>query len=229
MTQQRDFSRLEIKFVGDESQVHVLNRWLALRNEGLEERFPGRWVNNVYFDTHDYLAFRQNMGGASDRYKVRYRWYEAHELPAPGALEVKRKRNFFSWKLRFPADTAPCEKSDYWTDVRRKLLAVLPEQAGHWIESNPQPVILNRYYRRYLATPDNAIRLTLDMQNTVYDQRYKPYPNITHAGNMRRTVVLEMKFARSERVRASQLMRGLPLRVSRHSKYVICLRSVQGF
>jgi hypothetical protein len=63
----------------------------------------------------------------------------------------------------------------------------------------------------------------------VYDQRYKPYPNTSRQANISNTIVLELKFARKDRERAAALMQGLPVRVSRNSKYVIGLRSVHGF
>jgi len=61
-------TRLEIKFVADESQEPTLMRWFGLHPAGFTESFPGRWVNNVYFDTYDYLAFRLNTDGASQRH-----------------------------------------------------------------------------------------------------------------------------------------------------------------
>jgi len=222
-------TRLEIKFVADESQEPTLMRWFGLHPAGFTESFPGRWVNNVYFDTYDYLAFRLNTDGASQRHKVRYRWYGQHRLPSVGALEIKCKRNYFGWKHRFTVDDAPCVEGDRWQDVRRKLIFSLPEPARLLFKANPQTVILNRYHRRYLITHDRKVRATIDTMQSNYDQRYKPYPNVEHAANMLRTLIVELKFDRADRARASSIVEGLPVRVSRNSKYVIGVRSVHRF
>lgn len=222
-------ARLEIKFVAHERYARLLSSWFAGHPACFAEPFPARWVNNVYFDTHDYLAFRQNLSGASQRYKVRYRWYGDRDLPARGTLEVKCKRNFYGWKLRYPVEGAPGQEGDRWRDIRRRLSLQLPMAGRTWLEANPQAVILNRYHRRYLVTHDQKVRATIDTHLSVYDQRYKPYPNLRHASNLPGLLVVELKFDRSERERASRLVEGLPLRVSRHSKYVTGVQSVQGY
>jgi len=222
-------ARLEIKFVADERYEQLLESWFAGHPACFAEPFPARWVNNVYFDTYDYLAFRQNLSGASQRYKVRYRWYGEHGLPDRGSLEVKCKRNFYGWKIRYPRDEAPSQAGDRWRDIRRRLAERLPAAGRTWLAANPQPVILNRYHRRYLVTHDQRVRATIDTRLCVYDQRYKPHPNLSHAANLQRLLVVELKFERSERERASRLVEGLPLRVSRHSKYVTGVQSVRGY
>ena len=222
-------ARLEIKFVADEHHAPLLASWFAAHPACFAEPFPARWVNNVYFDTHDYLAFRQNLSGASQRYKIRYRWYGAPDQPGNGTLEVKCKRNFYGWKLRYPDTQALFQHGDRWQAIQRRLAARLPPAGRIWLESNPQPVILNRYHRRYLVTHDQKVRATIDTRLAVCDQRYKPVPNLTRVASTPGLVVVELKFERSERERAARLVEGLPLRVSRHSKYVTGVQSVQGY
>jgi len=222
-------ARLEIKFVAPAHEERLLASWFAGHPACFSEPFPARRVNNVYFDTYDWLAFRQNLSGASQRYKVRYRWYGTSSLPGRGALEVKCKRNFYGWKLRYPVADAPSVEGDRWQEIRRRLSSQLTQAGRTWLDANPQPVILNRYQRRYLVTHDQKVRATIDSQLAVYDQRYKPRPNLWRVSNMPRVIVVELKFDRSERERASRLVEGLPLRVSRHSKYVTGVQSIQGF
>jgi hypothetical protein len=224
-----DQVRREIKFVTDEYHWPAIARWFDLHPAGFIESFPSRWVNSVYFDTHGYLAFRQNLDGASRRNKVRYRWYGQSRLPSAGALEIKCRRNAFGWKHRFEVTEAPWAEGDRWQEVRLKLLSSLPEQARLWLKVNPHPVILNRYYRNYLATHDGKLRATIDTQQCTYDQRYKGRPNVEHAANLPRALVVELKFDRAERKRASSIISGLPVRVARNSKYVIGVRSIHGF
>lgn len=221
-------ARLEIKFVADVRFERLLASWFEGHPACFIEPFPARWVNNAYFDTYDYRAFRENLSGASQRHKLRYRWYGSSTLPRSGTVEVKCKRNFYGWKLRFPVDDVPFRPNDRWRAMRHKLALRLPPEGRLWLEANPQPVIINRYHRRYLVTHDQKVRATIDTQLSVYDQRYKPAPNIRHASNAPDVLVVELKFERSERDRASRLVEGLPLRVSRHSKYVTAVQSIQG-
>jgi len=221
-------ARMEIKFVAMEHELQRLRRWLQVHPAGFRSPYPARRVNNVYFDTYNYFAFSENLSGASARTKLRYRWYGAHDYPDAGTLEVKCKRNYYGWKLLYPSDRAPWEEGDSWRDVRSRLIRLLQPEAALWLRANPQPVILNRYEREYFVSQDGRVRATLDTHQSVYDQRYKPWPNVSRSANLPRTLVMEFKFDRNDRALASHLLQGLPLRVSRNSKYITGVRSVQG-
>ena len=94
-------ARLEIKFASYDVHKPELLKWIASHPARFKTPYPDRKVNNVYFDTYGYDGFVQNLSGGSSRIKVRYRWYGDSVVPAPGTLEVKCKRNYFGWKLRF--------------------------------------------------------------------------------------------------------------------------------
>lgn len=222
-------ARLEIKFSAYESEVDTLRKWLRLHSAGFYSPYPERWVNNVYFDTYEYFAYSENLSGASARTKVRYRWYGQFDYPYSGTLEIKCKRNYFGWKLRFRAKKPPATKNSNWKDIRKNLIQQLEPEAKLWLESNPQPVMINRYFREYYVSRDNKVRATIDTQQSVFDQRYKRQPNITRAANLPKTLVLELKFDRSDRSLASKITQGLPLRISRNSKYMIAVQSVLGY
>lgn len=221
-------ARFEIKFVGHESEADYLRQWLRLHWAGFYVPYPDRRVNNVYFDTLQYLAFKENLSGASARTKVRYRWYDHDDYPAKGTLEIKHKRNYFGWKVRFKAKNAPYKNGDQWCDIKRNLIEQMSGEAKIWLQSNPQPVILNRYWRSYYVSQDDRIRATIDVCQSMYDQRYKPYPNVKYKANIVSSLVLEFKFDRHDNKYASLIFRGLPLRVGRNSKYVTGVRSICG-
>ena len=222
-------SRYEIKFVASESEQDRLIQWLKLHPANFYIPYPDRWVNNVYFDTHHYFAYNENLSGSSSRTKVRYRWYGESDFPQAGSLEVKIKRNFFGWKQRFRAKDSPYEEGNYWQDIRKNLVGQLGSNAKHWLDANPHQTIMNRYYRQYFVTRDEKVRVTIDTQQSVYDQRYKPYPNTLHRTNIPQTLILEVKFDRCDRHYASQIIQGLQLRVSRNSKYMVSMKALNGF
>ena len=186
-------------------------------------------MNNVYFDSHDYFSYAENLSGISERRKMRYRWYGDSRYPDAGKLEIKCKRNLFGWKRDFRVDTAPYIEGDSWRKFRDGLSAQLGPEAKLWLQMRPMPTILNRYHRRYFVTRDDAIRLTVDTQQSVHDQRYHSQPSLRRKAHIPDTMVVEFKFDRHNRDLASQVIQGLPIRASRNSKYVIGLKSVHQY
>ena len=94
-------SRLEIKFITHDVNYPLVVNWIKLNRENFKKRYIDRIVNNIYFDSFDYEAFKDNIYGSSSRMKIRYRWYSHFKEQQSGKLEFKFKRNIFGWKKRF--------------------------------------------------------------------------------------------------------------------------------
>jgi hypothetical protein len=218
--------RHEVKYVGYATHYGVLSHWLKDHPERFVVPYPSRQVNNVYFDNFDYRAYAQNLAGVSERSKVRYRWYGEDAFPGKGLLEVKRKRNLFGWKLRFDVPGEIWTRDSSWKEIIAAIRSHLPPNGQLWLDHNPLPVILNTYRRDYFVSADGAIRATIDTQQRVCDQRFARKPNIDRAAVLDDTAVVEFKFARSERVRASRMFQGFPLRIGRHSKFMNGMRAI---
>lgn len=220
--------RYEVKFVASDPFAPTLRNWVRLHAAGFRIAYPSRRVNNVYFDTHDLVTFWENLTGISERTKVRYRWYGERLEPGPGALELKGKRNSLGWKRVFRVGQAPWFPGASWRAIRGNLLAALPPLARLWFEEHPAPVILNSYRREYYVSADGRVRVTLDLDQGVWDQRFSSHPNLTRAANLPQCLVVEVKCAKADRDLASRVLEGIPIRVSRHSKYVTGVRAVTG-
>jgi hypothetical protein len=221
--------RHEIKFVAPGLMYHQILHWLRVHPTAFLVAHPSRRVNNIYFDTSQYDAYRDNLVGMSARAKVRFRWYGESETPSPGQLEVKCKRSRVGWKWDYPIAQAPYAKPGSWETIKQLLLDQLPNEGKRWLYEFSQPVLLNRYTRDYLISFDKKIRATVDYRQVVYDQRYKPSPNFLHKANLPETVVLEIKFSQEHASLASEVIAHIPLRVSRHSKYVVGVKAIHGF
>jgi SPX domain protein involved in polyphosphate accumulation len=222
-------ARLEIKFIANATERHAVKYWLKLNKSAFYKPYPNRWVNNIYFDTYHYQAYNENLSGASSRTKLRYRWYGDSDSHDKGVLEVKCKRNYFGWKIRFPSKSTPELKHSSWQFIFKNLIEQLDSGAKIWLNANPHPVMINRYFREYYVSHDDRIRATIDTHQVVFDQRYKPCPNISKKNNTPDILVLEIKFDRKDRGLANQIIQGLPLRVSRNSKYMFAVNSMNGF
>ena len=218
--------RHEVKFAAYATELARLEHWLLLHPFGFIQPYPDRRINNVYFDTFDYRAYADNLAGVSERNKVRYRWYGDSAGPAAGQLEIKQKRNHFGWKQRFPVAEAPYSGTEGWRAIRENIRRQLPQAGRLWLDQNPLPVMINRYDRRYFATPDNRIRATIDIHQCYYDQRNGDVPNFSRRAIAMDTLVMEFKFARGDRQEAVRLLETVPLRIGRHSKYMNAVNAI---
>ena len=106
------------------------------------------------------------------------------------------------------------------TRIRRSIRDQVGHQGRVWIDSNPFPVLINCYYRRYFVSNDGAIRVTVDNSLKIWDQRFRAYPNLTHNIVTPDLLVVEFKSARENRETLSQLIQSIPIRASKNSKYV---------
>ncbi len=216
-------ARFEVKFVAPATCLHALEHWVRMHAAGFRSAFPERRVNNVYFDTHDLLAYRQ-VGGL-ERSKPRLRWYGESACSDRSVLEVKHRHNQLGWKLRFEAGPIDLEHVT-WRELVRELRLRLPREGALWLELRPVPVLVNHYYRRYYVTPDERVRITIDHRQAVYEQRFRSRPNIRRRANLPDTAVVEVKFDRRDEKLGSRMLEGIPVRVSRNSKYAIGVRSM---
>ena len=222
-------SRMEIKFVGYSVNYDAVLNAIRMHPAGFIVPYPARQVNNVYFDTFDYFALAENLSGVSSRTKLRYRWYGDSLTPDSGALEVKCKRNYFGWKLRYNVRELRYRTRASWQAIRRAMLQQVPADAKLWLDSNPLPVMINRYHRNYFVSSDGKMRATIDTRQEVWDQRFESRPSFNHKANLPDTLVVEFKFDRDLQPIASKLLQGFPLRVSRHSKYVNAALAIQNY
>ena len=219
-------ARQEIKFVANRLNFDVIEQWLKLHSLGFYEAFPERTVNNVYFDSFELAAYDENLAGVSQRTKVRYRWYGDSNEPAAGRLEIKQKRNQYGWKQIFKVPESPWQPGSSWADIRESIVNQGGGGSAVWLEQNPVAVMINRYRRLYYLSACGRIRITLDFDQQVWDQRYQPCPSFTREANLPETFVVECKCDRSERELASRVLLGMPIRVSRHSKYMNAVSAI---
>ena len=218
-------ARHEVKFVSLPVRYRDIAQWVRVHPAGFFSPYPPRRNNNVYFDDYRLVAYHENLVGDSARSKVRVRWYgETFQLES-GVLEVKRKRNLHGWKLSYPTGALDFE-ADSWRTIRRKLRESLCGEARLWLDANPQVVLINRYEREYFVSRDGKVRVTLDADQRVLDQRFGNRPNLERRANLPATIVVEFKFAREDFSLGSRAIQGLQVRASRNSKYVIGVQSL---
>jgi hypothetical protein len=78
---------------------------------------------------------------------------------------------------------------------------------------------VNRYDRSYFVSGDGRVRVTVDTNLQAFDQRFGRRPHFKRSVAIPDMLVVEFKFSPEDRPGAMQMMEGIPLRVSRSSKY----------
>ncbi len=217
--------RYETKFVASPIELPILERWIRSHRAGFRTAYPPRWVNSVYFDDWNLSAFAENLSGIRDRTKVRFRWYGDPAAYVAGNLELKCKRDRAGWKLSYPVDSLPLIGTD-WHEVLSRLRAKLPPEARIALDDHPQPVLINRYLRNYYVSRDDRVRLTIDRRQKVYDQRKSSRPQLHRAANLPDALIMEIKSSIDDRALIERAIQGSPVRVSRHSKYMVGVQTI---
>jgi hypothetical protein len=214
--------RYEIKLVCPETLASQVRALVRLHPEGFRVTYPARWVNSVYFDSFDVEGVLDNLDGASERDKLRWRWYGPREawLIEHSHLELKRKRGMAGFKDLCPIDAPFNPRRETWTEALSFLRRHANDNFRVWLSQASCATIVTRYEREYYASPDGEIRLTLDTQLSTFDQRFSRRPNLSHPSPPPGTMLIELKADASQARRLSQVITALPFRPTRNSKYV---------
>jgi len=108
-----------------------------------------------------------------------------------------------------------------WRQLQSKVRGQLPPDARIRFDGHPLVSLVNRYHRQYFLSGDGLVRVTIDTDLQAFDQRFGRVPRFDRPIAMPDMLVVEFKFSPEERANAMDLMKGIPLRVSRSSKYSI--------
>jgi SPX domain protein involved in polyphosphate accumulation len=222
----RQQPRHEVKMVLEEGDLHDARTRIATAPQGLRRQHPSRDIWSIYFDTEGLDTYWSNLGGSSQRHKIRLRWYASADPGATVRFEVKRKVAFYGWKL---VEEVPApDLTQPWPAVVVRLARSLAPESAVWLREHGRPVLANRYRREYYASFDGRVRVTLDSGNTVYDQMLAARPNLTRSAPPSGLAVLEGKAAWSDRDLLELVLQRFPYRVSRNSKYLNGVDAIHG-
>jgi len=217
--------RREIKYVSNELFSNQIYGWLLRSELALKKHYPDRIVNNVYYDTHKLEALSDNLDGISRRDKLRYRWYGSRDqLGIKGKLEIKKRKNAYGAKEAI--EIFSDKKLSYHSELKETIKTQIPSNWRHVVEHFCLPVMINTYKRSYFISKCNNIRVTLDRDNQVFDQRQSNKINIVKASNLPDYLIIEIKFHPDFTEYVSNSISDIPMRISRNSKYVNSVMSI---
>jgi len=216
--------RREVKFVANELFSNDISAWIMSSKLFLRKQFQDRTVNNIYYDTYNYDAYTDNLDGISKRTKLRYRWYGESLMLCDGMLELKKRENAFGFKY-----TQKVEGLDINNSHRLLSMAIrnsVPKSWVYLLDYYSVPVILNRYRRSYYLSKCKQVRVTIDRDHSVFDQRLSKRINITKKANTVQYIIIEVKFHPDLTEYVSEMIADIPMRISRNSKYINSVNSV---
>jgi VTC domain len=211
--------RHELKFACEDEAYPRLRMALRLARSGVRPLHPPRVVQSLYLDTSHGRALAENLAGASEREKLRLRWYGVEGERVAGVLERKCRENSLGWKESVRLGELLVRGAE-----RRRFVAELARLAGGiWAErlAGLEPAQWVRYRREYLTTADGRVRVTIDRQLFCADQRLRARLADTAPTPALRLLVLELKCAPEHLAEARELAASLPVTLGRCSKFVL--------
>ena len=214
-----DGYRYERKFVISNIEIAHVESLIKYHPALFIEKYPPRYVNNIYFDTLGAKSFYENIDGTAHRCKMRLRWYGPLfgyiEKPI---LEFKIKNGLVGRKESFVMPAFTSEPGITKKDIHQLCSnAILPEQFKMKLldcEWN----LINHYFRKYFQSSDGAVRITIDTDVTSY--RPGVFRTSFNEHVVDDNIIIELKYDKSHVERAYEISNILPFRMTKNSKYV---------
>lgn len=219
--------RFERKYYVTELPLAEIESWVRRNPALFRDAYPPRTINNIYLDTPNRRSLYENLDGLADRVKARIRWYGPMlgEVKRP-VLEFKIKRGMVGAKDAFELKPFEVVVGMGAGPVFKSLATSnLPERVRQFLESF-EPVLLNRYQRRYFISADQQYRITLDANLEFY--RFDQHLN-TFQSQLRNRygTVVELKYSGELDRIDERVASYFPFRVTRMSKFVTGMHAIE--
>lgn len=203
--------RYERKYRVELLSLQAIEAILLQHSLGFGPLFLPRTINNIYFDSPELLAFRENVDGVPKRRKYRVRWYadSPQDVQNP-QLEIKIRDNELGSKELIPVNLFAIEEL---APLEEEVNKVLP------LAAPLVPSLFNSYHRQYYQSFDGRFRVTLD-SNLRYAGLLGRQSGFRHYEAREDCCILELKYQAQDDELALALERELPFRRTKNSKYV---------
>ena len=221
-------TRCEIKFSSYIVNYPLIKKWLKSNNFNFRKEYEDRIINNLYFDSNNLDAYKDNIFGHSSRIRTRLRWYGDFKKRNIGNLELKFKRNIYGWKKIYKIKDLILENQLNHKIIKDSISKNLPLNARIFFDRNNKSQIVNQYKREYFISYDKRYRITIDKNMKIFNQRNKSELNLKKKEIIQNYFILEVKFDRSCYNKIDTLLHNIPIRASRNSKYVNSIRAALG-
>jgi len=220
--------RYERKFIIPASEKNLIRVFLNQNIGFFSEIFQKRKINNIYFDSLDHTSFHENEIGTAFRKKIRIRWYgNCFGVVNEPILEIKIKNGYLGNKKRYKISPLNIDSKLNRNTILKNLMASkIPDPLIDKIKSM-NPILMNSYDRKYFLSKNKKFRLTIDEKVTFY---YICLENhFTRKFIDRYNLIVEIKYDKKNDDFLEKITNQLPFRLSKNSKYVKGILSLNQF
>lgn len=215
--------RYERKFVMGSMDYPGFENLLGMHPEFFKEVYSPRYINNIYFDTFSLAQYEAILSGDFLKRKFRIRWYGPIGLDSiiTGAtLEIKIKEGALNRKIYY--SLPPFIYSEI---LAPRAFLNLIKQLGlspHDFEELAcmQPVLINRYFRKYHLSDDQRFRFTSDFDISFASPEFLQQLMTSHLQPFKETIV-ELKYAPQHDDDAERITQSFSLRPQSFSKFAL--------
>lgn len=188
------------------------------------EIYQERYINNIYFDTIDFENYIDNIDGNMFRTKHRIRWYgDLFTKVKYPVLELKIKKGLVGTKINHKLIPFEFHKGIDSFNIAKIMQDSLIPDLTKFTLKNQNPVICNRYRRKYFLSGDHKFRITIDDDQSFFKfNKYKNY--FINEYKDPNNIILELKYDKEDDIVADRISNRIPFRATKSSKYA---RAVQ--
>ena len=113
--------------------------------------------------------------------------------------------------------------------IKNKIQKSLTPEYKIIFDKNSEKILINRYKREYFISKNKKLRVTLDRNIQIFDQRFASLkPNYKLKNFTQDYLVIEFKFNKEDKMFLNDLDINIPIKASRNSKYINGVRSILG-
>ncbi len=211
--------RYERKFLVSNLNKPDIEALIRLHPAAFSEIYYERTINNVYFDSSALDSYFAAVDGELNRTKCRIRWYgDLFGFIEKPVLELKIKKGLVGTKKSYRLQPFTFEKgfqARFLFDVLKK--SSLPDALLLGMQTL-QPILVNRYSRKYFQSADRNYRITLDT-NLEYYRIDAHNPDFLYRSLDRTHIVVELKYGQEWAKDAHKISNAFPFRMTKNSKF----------
>jgi len=217
--------RFERKFLVTGLNTDEIEALVNINSLMFNYSYQRRTINNIYFDDFNFSNYHANVEGATDRIKIRIRWYgepfDAHQNPK---LEIKIKKGLLGSKetLKLKGFNLNEDLSDLFRPLENSYIY------KRYSLDSVSPVLLNSYSRSYYISNDKSYRITIDDCQS-YFKIGKRDNSFLHKVDDRHSKILEIKYNDEFDDNVNYITNNLPFRMTKNSKYVNGIDSIYSY
>ena len=219
--EKKPFERIELKILRLCDNIQLINNRIKLIPFNFAKSNPDRYVNSIYYDSHDLKLFHSNIFGLSPRFKIRLRWYNDLLETMNFNLERKSKQGTVGSKYQKPIELDTSLKDLNHFELSKLLQIKLnPSELIRFNYLN-NPIIMVRYLRQYYESKIVNIRITVDSCLNFYSQLNSSSINLNLKKTPIHLKIIEIKCNKNLTYLSQNILQYLPYRVSKCSKYIL--------